>query len=66
MNGSVYGTGTNAALSLMPGSNPADVPPYLVDLLNHPERVGYGGIVTGGVQNILSTTLPIARRGRSS
>jgi hypothetical protein len=60
MSGSVSGSGTSAALSMTPGSSPADVPPYLADLLNHPERVSYGGIVTGGYQNILATTLTIA------
>ena len=45
--GSVTGTITRARLDLAPGESPADVPPYLADLLNHPERVGYsGGIVS--------------------
>jgi hypothetical protein len=61
MDGSVYGSGTGAgSLFLAPGSSAADVPPYLADLLNHPERVTYGGIISGGAMDLMTTTLSIA------
>jgi hypothetical protein len=60
MSGQVSGTGTSASLSLYPGTSPSDVPSYLVDLLNNPSRVNFGGVVTGGGENILATTLSIA------
>jgi hypothetical protein len=41
------GTGTKARLVLAPGATPADIPPYLADLLNHPARVRFSGLVTG-------------------
>jgi hypothetical protein len=59
MSGSVYGVGTNASLSLSQGTTPADVPPYLADLLKHPERVVVSGTMTGGPLNLLQTTLTI-------
>jgi hypothetical protein len=59
MPGSVYGVGTNASLSLSPGTTLADVPPYLADLLKHPERVVVSGTMTGGPLNLLQTTLTI-------
>jgi len=57
MSGSVYGVGTNASLSLSQGTTPADVPPYLADLVKHPERVVVSGTMTGGPLNLLQTTL---------
>jgi hypothetical protein len=60
MSGSVSVSEEGAQLSLAPGSSPQDVPPYLADLLTHPERVGYGGSVGGGYMNLLQTTLTIA------
>jgi hypothetical protein len=62
MNGSVSGSGTSATLHLSQGSSPADVPPYLADLLNHPERVGYSGSITGTISgaSTLVTGLGIA------
>ncbi len=59
MGGFVEGSGTSASLFLE-GSTAADVPPYLADLLNHPERVSYGGEIIGGVSNMMTTTLSIA------
>ena len=60
MSGSVTGTGTSATLSLPPGVSSADVSPYLADLLAHPSRVSYGGLVTGGYMNMLTTSLSLA------
>jgi hypothetical protein len=62
MNGSVSGSGTSATLYLSPGSSPADVPPYLADLLNNPGRVSYGGSITGTISgaSTLTTSLGIA------
>ncbi len=56
---SVYGRGTSASLSLAPGTSLADVPPYLADLLNHPERVVFSGSATGLTIVSLQTTLTI-------
>ena len=47
--GGVRGTITSARLDLAPGESPADVPPFLADLLNHPERVGYSGQVVSPI-----------------
>ena len=62
MNGSVSGCGTGATLYLSQGSSPADVPPYLADLLNNPGRVSYGGSITGTISgaSTLTTSLGIA------
>lgn len=62
MNGAVYSVVTGTNLYLAPGTTSAEVPPYLADLLNHPDRVDYHGYVTGMVSDssILQTTLGIA------
>ena len=62
MNGSVSGSGTSARLFLAQGSSPADVPPYLADLLNNPGRITYGGSITGTMSgaSTLTTSLGIA------
>ena len=61
--GEVRGTITGAYLQLRPGESPADVPPYLADLLNHPERVGYSGHIvslTGQWPALLQSSLGIS------
>ncbi len=55
----IYGHGTSASLSLNPGTSPADVPPYLADLLNHPERVVFSGSIPPGVINMVENTVTI-------
>jgi hypothetical protein len=62
ISGSVDGSGTSAQLYLSPGTSPQDVPPYLADLLNHPERVGYSGMFDRTMSNasLLDSTLSIA------
>lgn len=59
INGSLSGVGTTAGLTPNPDGSLSSVPSYLSDLLNHPERVGVYGSVTGGYQNILQVGLGI-------
>jgi hypothetical protein len=54
------GTGTDAMLSLPPGTNPADVSSYLADLLAHPSRVSFDGQESGPADTVLTTSLTIA------
>ncbi len=55
----INGHGTTASLILEPGTSPADVPPYLADLLNHPERVVFSGSIAPGDINMVENTVTI-------
>jgi hypothetical protein len=58
MNGGFSGTVTSAQVAgQLPGMT---VPPELLDLAQHPERISLNGFVDGGAANMLETTLSIA------
>jgi hypothetical protein len=59
VSGTASGSGSGADLESLSGTRIAAVPPYLADLLNHPERVSYFGVVSGPLQDELLTTLTI-------
>ncbi len=52
-------SGTATSVTMFDGDSPANLPPALLDLVNHPDHLHLSAVVTDGNENILQFTLSL-------